>query len=82
MDAEVAGLCAPRHLYIDVGKADLVFDYPNAVTEFERVPKYFNALGVPDNVKFNLWEGGHTVSDTDDGHKFIFDALGYGYHTL
>ena len=79
MDAEIAGLCAPRHLYIDVGKTDPVFDWENAVKEYERVPAYFDAFGVKENVHLNVWDGGHTVSNTDDGHHFIFDALGWAY---
>ena len=75
MDAEVAALCAPRALYIDVGKSDTVFNYKTAEAEFSRVPRYFEACGVPENVRFNLWEGGHTVCDRDDGYDFLFDAL-------
>ena len=75
MDAEVAGLCAPRSLYLDVGMSDTVFNYKTAKAEYTRVPRYFAACGVPDNVRFNLWEGGHTVCDRDDGYEFLFAAL-------
>jgi dienelactone hydrolase len=77
MDAEVAGLCAPRPLYIEVGKADPVFNWQTAETEFDRVVKYYEAYGTRENLKFKIWEGGHTVCDTDNGHRFVMDALGH-----
>lgn len=75
MDAEVAGLCAPRALSLDVGMADKVFDYKAAEREFERVPRYYAACGAPENVRLNVWAGGHTVCDRDDGYTFLFNAL-------
>lgn len=74
-DAEVAALCAPRKLCIAVGKADSVFDYRGAVSEAERVGKYFDACGCPENFIFSLWDGGHTVPDTDEGFDFMFSAF-------
>lgn len=71
-DAEVAALCAPRKLYIQVGKEDPVFDYHSAVSEAERVKDYFEAFGVSEHFKFDVWEGGHTVSDHDEGYEFLF----------
>lgn len=76
-DALVGALCAPRRLCIDVGTQDKVFDYKNAETEFSYLAPYYEACGAAGNVKFNVWDGGHTVSDTDEGHKFMFAALGY-----
>jgi len=74
-DAEVAALCAPRKLYIAVGKTDTVFDYKYAIPEAERVKKYYAAAGVPDNFVFTAWDGGHTVPDTDEGFDFMFSAF-------
>ena len=71
-DAEVAALCAPRKLYVQVGMEDQVFDYHSAIPEAERVKDYFEAFGVPEHFKFDVWEGGHTVSDHDRGFDFIF----------
>ena len=74
-DAEVAGLCAPRKLFLSVGKKDPVFDYRYAIPEGERVKKYFKAFGKEENLIFSVWEGGHTVDDTDRGYDFLFDGL-------
>ena len=71
-DAEVAALCAPRKLYVQVGKEDTVFDYHSAIGEADRVREYFEAFGVAEHFRFDVWEGGHTISDHDEGYDFIF----------
>ena len=74
-DAEVSGLCAPRKLYVSVGKSDGVFDYKGAINESLRAKKYFNAWGCPENFVFSVWDGGHTVPPIDDGFDFLFSAF-------
>jgi len=74
-DAEVAALCAPRRLYVAVGKEDEVFDYRSAVTEAERAREYFKAAGCPQSFMFSAWDGGHTIPDTNEGIDFLFSAL-------
>ena len=74
-DAEVAGLCAPRKLYVAVGRSDGVFDYRFALPEAERAKKYYKAFGCPENFVFYVWDGGHTVPDIDDGFDFLLSAF-------
>lgn len=74
-DAEVAALCIDRKLYVAVGIEDSVFDYNTAVKEGERAKKYFEVFGFPQNFVFSLWQGGHTVSSTDEGIDFMLSAL-------
>lgn len=74
-DAEVAALCAPRRLQIDVGKTDLVFDYAPSEAEAERIYKYYKAYGAESNIRFNLWDGEHRFDTTLKGFEFFFDAL-------
>ena len=74
-DAEIAALCAPRKLYVAVGKEDQVFDYKNALPEAERAKEYFKACGCPDNFAFQVWNGGHTVPDDECGFDFLFSAF-------
>lgn len=71
-DAEVAALCAPRKLYVQMGKADPVFDYHSTIPEAERVKAYFEAFGMPENYIFDLWDGAHTITDHDKGYEFLF----------
>lgn len=74
-DAEVAALCAPRKLFLSVGTADTVFDYRHAIPEAERIVDYYKAFGKEENLVFTVWEGGHTVNDTDEGFEFLFEGL-------
>ena len=54
-------------------KSDDVFDYESAVPEFERCVDYYKAFECENNLKFSLWEGGHTFSDDNDGFDFILN---------
>lgn len=74
-DAEIAGLCAPRKLYVSVGTEDEVFDYKTAIKEAERVHKYFDTFSCPHNFAFDVWEGGHTIKPTDEGIDFLLSAF-------
>ncbi|MBP3468314.1 MAG: prolyl oligopeptidase family serine peptidase [Lachnospiraceae bacterium] len=74
-DAEVAALCAPRKLFVQVGKEDKVFDYRSAVREAERVRPYYAVFGMAENFQLSVWSGGHTISDDDTGYEFLFQAL-------
>ena len=74
-DAEVAALCAPRKLFVSLGRADAVFDYRWAIAEAERAKKYFAACGCPESFVFDLWDGGHTMRDDDLGVDFLLSAL-------
>ena len=74
-DAEVAALCAPRKLYVQVGKKDQVFNYHYAITEAERVKDYFEAFDVAEHFIFDVWEGGHTISNHDRGFETLFSVL-------
>lgn len=60
-DAETAALCIPRHLLVDVGKADPVFPYAPSLPEASRAEAYFARCGCADRFSFNLWEGGHRI---------------------
>ena len=74
-DAEVAALCAPRRLYVAVGKTDAVFDYAPSIAESERAARYFKAAGCPEHFVFHLWEGGHTLPPDDEGIEHMFSAF-------
>ena len=74
-DAEVAALCAPRKLFIQVGKQDPVFNYHSAVDEGKRIYDYYAAFNSESNYHFSVWDGGHTISDDDSGYDFIFSAF-------
>ncbi len=76
-DAEVAALCAPRALFVDVGREDAVFDYKTAEKEASRVYKYYDAYGDKGKEKFvfNVWNGGHTFDAEKNLFSEFFDAV-------
>lgn len=75
MDAEVAALCAPRRLYLEVGKEDPVFDYKTAIPEAERAMGYYKMLGCENQLRFDIWDGGHTVNTEDKGYDFFLEGF-------
>ena len=75
LDAEVAALCAPRRLQIDVGKSDPVFDYAPSVAEGKRAAEYYTQFNAADNFRFTLWDGGHRFDESEAGFDFFFDGI-------
>ena len=74
-DAEVAALCAPRRLWLDVGRQDPVFDYAPSVNEGKRAENYYSRFNASDNFYFNLWDGGHSFDNSEKGFEFFFDGI-------
>lgn len=80
LDAEVAGLCAPRRLWVDMGLEDAVFT-PDGITPelLERARSFYDAAGVPNQLKLNLWQGGHRFSDSDEVSSGAMDFFLEGF---
>jgi len=80
LDTEIAGLCAPRRLTVDIGLGDKVFDNSNADELFPRVKAFFAASAAEGNVRLNLWEGEHRFStnETENTCSFEFFLEGMG----
>ena len=75
LDAEVAALCAPRRLQIDVGKNDQVFDFLPSIEEGKRAAEYYEYFNSANNFKYNLWDGAHRFDSTCEGFDFFFDGI-------
>lgn len=73
LDAEVAGLCAPRRLWCDIGMTDAVFSSDGVSELFPRVQAFFDAAGAHGEVRMNLWEGAHRFSDSDEHESGAMD---------
>lgn len=61
-DPEIAGLCAPRRLCVDIGREDTVFKAEYAAGLAEKTAEFFKAAGAQSNLRFNEWDGGHRFS--------------------
>ncbi len=75
LDAEIAALCAPRALYLEVGRKDDIFDFRSAEREAHRAEKYYAAAGAEKKLCFSVWDGGHLVNPADDGLEFLFENM-------
>lgn len=73
LDSEIAGLCAPRRLWCDIGATDAVFSVDGVEELFPRVKAFYEASGAPAEVRMNLWEGGHRFSDSDEHESGALD---------
>lgn len=74
-DVEVAALCAPRRLFIEVGRTDPVFDGKNVEKLFPLAQAYFDAQHAGENIRFNCHEGGHTFDPEGAGMRFLLEEL-------
>lgn len=74
-EAEIAGLCSPRNLVIDVGKEDSVFDYRYSIDEAERARQYYENENASDKFTYNLWDGEHRFDIAGGSMDKFFEAL-------
>lgn len=74
-DAEAAALCAPRALFVDVGKQDEVFDWRPSVREAARAKALYEACGGNGVFRFNLWDGGHRIDINGPYLNEFFDII-------
>lgn len=56
---DVAGLVAPRGLFVESGENDRIFPIAGARTAFERTAPIFRALGADDRLGREIFAGGH-----------------------
>lgn len=57
--AEIAGLCAPKHLVIVNGEKDHIFPIAPAKSEFKRLKAIYRSAGVPDRCIMAVGREGH-----------------------
>ena len=73
-DAEIACLVYPRHLCIEVGDQDELFDIESAHREFDRLKKHCAEVGT-EWVDFVSFNGGHEFCHSDEPIKRLVDDL-------
>ena len=74
-DEQVAALIAPRRLYIEVADKDEVFGADTATPLADEVLKVYSQLGSADEFSFNVFDGYHEFSKTDEGLDFILGGI-------
>jgi dienelactone hydrolase len=70
---DVAGLVAPRALYSEAGDRDPLFPVESARESYRRVRRVYAALGAPEQVRQEVFAGGHSFRG--GGWPFLVGAL-------
>lgn len=70
---DVAGLVAPRALFSEAGDEDPIFPVAASRESYRRVRRVYAALGAEDQVRQEVFEGGHLFHG--DGWPFVVGAL-------
>jgi dienelactone hydrolase len=75
LDAEIAGLIAPRQLFIESGSKDETFEAQWAQQETKKVVQIYEKLGIKERFDFRIFEGDHELARDDTGFKFLINYL-------
>ncbi len=74
-DFELLSLCAPRPVYVEVGRFDDIFPVADAEREANLAQSFYKSQNCESNFCFSVWDGGHIVNPADDGVEFIFRQI-------
>lgn len=74
-DAEVAAMIAPRHLHIQVGNHDEVFDFETTKDVLRQTEEYFEKLGQKDKLKITVFDGKHEFCKDDSAISDMIASL-------
>lgn len=72
-DGEIAALCAPRPIFIEVGEYDDIFPPENAWREAQTTRTAYIKLNAVNNFGFSVWSGAHLVNRSSDGINFLIN---------
>jgi hypothetical protein len=75
LDSEVGALICPRPLYIEVGKADELFNIKYVEKEFQRLETFYKKLGISKKLRYKEFDGVHELDKDDKGIEFICDSV-------
>ena len=70
-DGEIAALCSPRPIYIEVGRYDDIFPPEGAQRETQTAYRTYKADGAKDSFNFHIWNGAHLVNPDSPGIDFL-----------
>jgi len=58
---DIAGLIAPRFLFIEHGIKDPIFPIEATKFAFSKIKKVYDFLNVSDNLNYEFFDGGHEI---------------------
>lgn len=70
-DGEIAALCAPRPVLIEIGENDDIFPPAGALKEAETARRAYKELNAEDSFRLHIWHGAHLVNPDTPGVDFI-----------
>ena len=70
-DGEIAGMCAPRHVTVEVGQTDEIFPPAGAVREAETAKVAYLLADAAKNFNLSIWHGGHIVNPKTECAEFL-----------
>lgn len=74
-DSQFLSLCAPRRVFVEVGRFDDIFPVEGAIAEAEAAAESFVKHGAKENFRFSIWDGGHVVNPENDGIDFLLKSF-------
>ncbi len=75
LDAEIAGLIAPRPFFVEAGENDDLFDVKSFISESDRARTFFEAAGVPEKFVSHVHPGTHEIALDDTGINFLYENI-------
>ncbi|MBE6911102.1 MAG: hypothetical protein E7473_01115 [Ruminococcaceae bacterium] len=70
-DSDIAGMCAPRPVFVEVAAKDEFFPLDGAIRMAERTKAKFRAANAGENFVFSIYDGFHIVPPESCGVDFI-----------
>ncbi len=72
-DGEIAALCAPQPIFVEIGEHDDIFPPEHAWDEAQTTRDAYDRLGAVNNFGFSVWNGAHVVNRSSDGINFLIN---------
>jgi hypothetical protein len=75
LDAEIGALIAPRHLYLEVGIRDELFQYAHARPEIDKIAALYQKLNIAHRFYAKAFDGEHELDLANDGIESFCNVL-------
>jgi len=72
---DLAGLVAPRLLFIESGKRDRIFPVEASRAAFAKAQEIYRVFGVPDRIGYEVWDGPHDFNG-NGAFRFLAERFG------
>lgn len=70
-DGEIAAMCAPRPILVEVGEIDDIFPPAGARREAETARRAYEKLAAESSFSLHIWKGAHLINPDTPGATFL-----------